>query len=221
MNAICFTFPSSPPGHAAWVADPSCRGTFNITLLCLSTTIICIWSSVHRDIPLQRLSVFRSLLRNVPFVLVALFAPELLFYFALNQFLVARNLVRQYPFTLKHGFYATMGGFAFKKSVSEDGRWCSRPQKLTIKGVKFVMQHAPDLIPDIPITSITDRSKSNSLGKTLLAVQVAWFCLNCASRLAECLPLSLLEVSTLAHGLFTLSSYAMWWSKPLSVEEPT
>ncbi|KLO14051.1 hypothetical protein SCHPADRAFT_967020 [Schizopora paradoxa] len=221
MNVACFTFPSSSPDQAVWVADSSCRGTFSIALMCLSTTLICIWSSVHRDIPLQRTSTFRSLLRDTPLVLVALFAPELLFYFALNQFLAARNLVRQHSFTLKHGFYATMGGFAFRQSVGKDGCWCSQPLKLTVDGVKFVVQHEPDLIPDLPITSIADRSKSNSLGKALLVVQVAWFCLNCASRLAERIPLSLLEVSTLAHGLFTLSSCAMWWSKPLTIDEPT
>ncbi len=83
------------------------------------------------------------------------------------------------------------------------------------------MKHEPDLIPDLPLTSIIDRSKSNSLGKALLFVQVAWFCLSCASRLGEHLPLSLLEVSTLAHGLCTLGCYAVWWSKPLNIDEPT
>ncbi|KLO14054.1 hypothetical protein SCHPADRAFT_330903 [Schizopora paradoxa] len=282
MNATCFTFPSSPPGHAAWVADPSCRGTFNIALLCLSTTLICIWSSVHRDIPFERLSTFCSLRRDAPLVLVALFAPELMFYFALNQYICARSvfrfaselesfrvpsdevqqksskirrflrffgirketpsdpnsgvellinrdtlsptsqqgkIIRQNRFTLVHGFYATMGGFTFirPEGFHREGERV----KLTAAGIKFFMKYEPDLIPDISQMSIMDRSKSNSLGKALLTTQVFWFCLSCASRLAERLPLSLLEVSTLAHGLFTLSSYVMWWSKPLGVDEPT
>ncbi len=45
--------------------------------------------------------------------------------------------------------------------------------------------------------------------------------MNCASRLGAGLPLSLLEVSTLAHGLYTLASYAAWWSKPLNIDEPS
>ncbi|KLO14053.1 hypothetical protein SCHPADRAFT_939836 [Schizopora paradoxa] len=283
MNATCFTFPSTDPGQAAWVADPSCRGTFNIALSCLSTTFICIWSSVHKDIPFQPLSTFRSLRRDAPLVLVALFAPELMLYFALNQYICARSvfrfaselesfkvqsneekyvsskfrrllhffglrrdtpsgpesdvellinreattstsqlgrIVRQNRFTFVHGFYAAMGGFTF---IQPRGFFVEEPKqvKLTVAGVKFFMKYEPDLIPDLSLTSITDRQKSNSLGKTLLVVQVFWFCLSCVSRLAERLPLSLLEVSTLAHGLFTLSSYAMWWSKPLSVDVPT
>ncbi|KLO15467.1 hypothetical protein SCHPADRAFT_824642, partial [Schizopora paradoxa] len=68
---------------------------------------------------------------------------------------------------------------------------------------------------------ITERAKSNSFGKTVMSFQVVWFCVSCASRLAEDLPLSLLEVSTLAHGLCTLASCAVWWRKPLNIASPT
>ncbi len=47
------------------------------------------------------------------------------------------------------------------------------------------MEHEPDLIPDLSLTSITDRSNSSSMGKALLFVQVGWFCLNSASRLGR------------------------------------
>lgn len=99
-----------------------------------------------------------------------------------------------------------MGGFVFYP-LNEDGSIGKKRNKLTYKGVKFLMENHPDLIPDLSLTSITDRSKSGGLGKAVLTVQVLWFCLNCASRLAEGLPLSLLEVSTLAHGFVTLLSY--------------
>jgi len=126
-----------------------------------------------------------------------------------------------------HGFYATMGGFAFTvdddltddfKDFFPDGQTCVN---CTASGVQFLMEHCPDLISDLSLTDITDRAGSSSLGKTLLIVQVVWFCLNCASRLREHLPLSLLEVSTLAHGLCTLASYALWWSKPQNINAPT
>lgn len=132
-----------------------------------------------------------------------------------------RKRLRRHPFTLVHAFYATMEGFAFTDAFDEDGNWLCRPVKLTAEGIQFLMKYDPDLIPDLPRIWIKDKSKSNSLGKALLIVQVVWFCMNCASRLAERLPLSLLEVSTLAQGLFTLSSYVMWWSKPLNIAEPT
>ena len=58
------------------------------------------------------------------------------------------------------------------------------------------------------------------LGEGLLVWQVLWFCINCGTRLAQRLPLSLLEVSTIAHGASTLLTYCFWWKKPFNVREP-
>ncbi len=119
MNTTCFTFPSTGTGHAAWASSPSCRGTFEIISLCLSTTIIYIWSSIHWDIPLQRVDadlppidgwrfkdvkrrlkrkstvVARSFLWHSPLVLVAIFCPELMLYNAIDQLLCARRLRKE------------------------------------------------------------------------------------------------------------------------------
>jgi hypothetical protein len=85
----------------------------------------------------------------------------------------------------------------------------------------YIMKHFPHIIPDLPEEFITDRAESNSLSKALLIIQVGWFCMNCASRLIQQLPLSLLEVSTAAHSFCTLLTYFVWWSKPLNVAEGT
>jgi len=82
------------------------------------------------------------------------------------------------------------------------------------------MKHFPHLIANVPEETILDRSQSDSIAKVLLIVQVGWFCTNCASRLLQHLPLSLLEVSTAAHALCTLLTYFVWWSKPLNIPEP-
>ncbi|EIN12163.1 hypothetical protein PUNSTDRAFT_130431 [Punctularia strigosozonata HHB-11173 SS5] len=140
---------------------------------------------------------------------------------------------RRNLFTLVHGFYASIGGYVFDVSGDEDDEDANdghpslilpagrTRMTLTAQGVCFLMKHDPDLIPDIPETSITDRTQASALSKALLLAQVAWFCANCLSRITEHLPLSLLEVSTVAHGLCTLVTYLLWWSKPLNVVEPT
>ncbi len=120
MNTACFTFPSAGTGHAVWASSPSCRGTFEIISLCLTTTIICIWSSIHWDIPLRRVDadlpaidgwsfkdikgrlkrkftlLSRSLLWHGPLVLVAIFCPELMLYNAIDQLLCARKLRKEF-----------------------------------------------------------------------------------------------------------------------------
>lgn len=53
MSFTCFnqTFLSEPTGLVHWVANASCRGSFNIVSICVSTIIICVWSAIHKDIP--------------------------------------------------------------------------------------------------------------------------------------------------------------------------
>lgn len=113
-----------------------------------------------------------------------------------------------------------MGGFA---CTGPSGLSEGEPRRIrfTDNGVKFFMKYEPDLIPDLPLTSITDRSKSSSFGKALLIVQAFWFILNVHSRATERLPCTLLELSTLVRGLYAMISYMVWWSKPLNIDEPT
>ena len=143
------------------------------------------------------------------------------------------NPVEQTPqprFGLVHAFYAGMGGFAFYASYDDDTPKSyfeiSTNPRCTIDIPKFdtliyIMKHFPHIITDIPEEEILDRAASSSLSKALLVFQVAWFCTNCASRLFQHLPLSLLEVSTAAHAFCTLLTYVVWWSKPLNVATPT
>ena len=91
---------------------------------------------------------------------------------------------------------------------------------LSFRALIYIMKHFPHLITDVSEDTILDRAQSNCISKALLIVQVGWFCANCASRLIQHLPLSLLEVSTAAHALCTLLTYVVWWSKPLNIPEP-
>ena len=114
-----------------------------------------------------------------------------------------------------------MGGFVFdlpskdERSEESTTRTRAAPTPATFL---YIMQNFPDIIPDISEESITGRSKSNGLSKAILIAQVGWFCASCISRLVENLPLSLLEVSTVAHGFCTLLTYFVWWSKPLNID---
>ena len=143
------------------------------------------------------------------------------------------NPIEQTPqphFGLVHAFYARMGGFAFYGSYDDDTPKSlfeiSTNPRCTIEVPKldtliYIMKHFPHIITDITEDYILGRAASSSLSKALLIAQVAWFCTNCASRLFEGLPLSLLEISTAAHAFCTLLTYFVWLSKPLNVDTPT
>ena len=126
-----------------------------------------------------------------------------------------------------------MGGVAFYKSDGDDTltvdeslfELSTNPNFTVdvpgIEALTYIMKHFPHIITDIPEETILDRARYNGLSTTLLIVQVAWFCTNCASGLIQRFPLSLFEVSTVARGLCTLLAYFVWWSKPLNVAVPT
>ena len=281
--AINTTNPSHPSFN--WVGEPNQRGTFGIISLCFSTLIICIWSTLHFNVPIRRYTDTHRFFLHVFWMLIALLAPEVLLYFAIQERIKAGELltkvlkfhphlakpgvftrmynqirgpaepkdvsaqcqayviqlltvteqkrynpIEQRHFGLVHAFYAMMGGFAFYASFDDD-----TPKSLSWKSTNplypvdvpqidtliYIMEHFPDILADITEEDILDRAASSSLSKALLIVQVAWFCTNCASRLFQRLPLSLLEVSTAAHGLCTLLTYFVWWSKPVNVPTPT
>jgi len=126
-----------------------------------------------------------------------------------------------------------MGGFAFYGpfddnifTAEESFFQISANPRHTVEvpnfdALEYIVEHFPHILTDIPEEYILDQAASSSLSKALLIVQVAWFCTNCASRLFQHLPLSLLEVSTAAHAFCTLITYFVWWSKPLNVAAPT
>jgi len=139
----------------------------------------------------------------------------------------------QPPFGLVHAFYAVMGGFAFYGPFDDNSptaeesffQISTNPRHTVevpkINTLEYIVEHFPHILTDIPEEYILDQAASSSLSKALLIVQVAWFCTNCASRLYQRLPLSLLEVTTAAHAFCTLITYFVWWSKPLNVVAPT
>ncbi|KFY00162.1 hypothetical protein O988_03458 [Pseudogymnoascus sp. VKM F-3808] len=64
---------------------------------------------------------------------------------------------------------------------------------------------------------IIAENKSDSLAKLIIIVQVAWFVAQIISRAAENLPISQLEIGTVAFVGCTLMTTCFWWHKPLDI----
>ena len=87
------TAPGNPP--QSWGEEPNFRGTFGIILLCSSTLIICTWNTVHFNIPIRRYSNTRRFFLQVSWMIIALYAPELLLFLAINELISADTLVEK------------------------------------------------------------------------------------------------------------------------------
>ncbi|KAL8684662.1 MAG: hypothetical protein Q9224_006203 [Gallowayella concinna] len=116
-----------------------------------------------------------------------------------------------------------MGGFSMDCAFSEKSFLPSGLTRATLTpdGIRFLLEHEPGALPSITREQIQDKSKADGIKKTLVCAQASWFCLQCITRLAQSLPVSLLELNTFGHALCTLVIYIFWWSKPLDIEEPT
>ena len=66
---------------------------------------------------------------------------------------------------------------------------------------------------------IKDRGKSNWLTKSLVLVQTSWFVLQCIARAIKHLPVTRLEIVTLAYAVMDFVIYIFWWNKPLNVND--
>jgi hypothetical protein len=119
--------------------------------------------------------------------------------------------------TLEHGFFAVMGGFQI--SVAPEYEWVLEdPERmLTPQGVKFFGKHG--LLPDIRGSQLKGRGKADQLAKALVCVQAIWMVIQTISRKASGLPVTLIELNTLAHVGCAVFMYVVWWKKPQNVNE--
>lgn len=131
---------------------------------------------------------------------------------------------RRNTWTVTHSYYATMGGFAFSNQsprgefATPDG-W--KRLTLTSLGILELVRLKPELLPDLSVADIQDKSKANGLAKAIVIMQASWFMIQCLSRMVTGMTISVLELNTFAHALCALIAYAMWWHKPLDVSQPT
>ena len=93
------------------------------------------------------------------------------------------------------------------------------PSTLTSLGAISLAQLG--LLPKMRREEIQDKSKADSLAKSLVCLQASWMILQCIARKAQSLPVTLLEVNTLVHVVCALLMYLFWLYKPQGVTEPT
>jgi len=78
-----------------WESGPSGRGTTDILYNSTCTLVLCVWNSVHLNIPAVREDKWVTYRRKIKWVVIALLAPELLVFTAFQQWLAARKFLRE------------------------------------------------------------------------------------------------------------------------------
>lgn len=113
--------------------------------------------------------------------------------------------------TKTHAFFVVMGGFHFYN----DG---NPVYPLSPRQVADLVERRA-LMPPM-LHELKDRSKGDAVSKGIAIVQTLWFVMQFVAREIEHLPITGLEVMTLAYTVITFAMYAAWWHKPLNVSYP-
>ncbi|KAI5790938.1 hypothetical protein FPQ18DRAFT_410039 [Pyronema domesticum] len=107
--------------------------------------------------------------------------------------------------TMTSAFFIIMGGFAYRRGQSFE---------IPDSELKF-----PNLILT-PAGFLQLASKSDSLAKLLVCAQAFWMVINVIARKANRLPNTLIELNVVVHVVITIFVHALWWNKPLAVQNP-
>ncbi|KAI9451247.1 hypothetical protein F5148DRAFT_986638, partial [Russula earlei] len=195
--------------------DPKgCRSLWDIIRSCAITILLCTWVSVHPNIPSPHERWPRVTVRRIGLMLAALFVPEIVIAWALKQRKFALTLAEKHKedgWTTTHGFFAIMGGF-----MEYEG---NRPVRVLFpEELKSYSLTGNGDFPRIAKEEIDDKSKGDVISKTLVVLQTGWFVVQCIARGVQHLPVTELELVTVAFAVLNLAMYLLWLDKPLNVQ---
>ena len=134
--------------------------------------------------------------------------------------IVCRTWRNVFPPELERGFYIEMGGFELVSDLGE-GRDLPSGFKGRVTPWGAIELARVGLLPKVPLELINDQSKSDLLAKFLVCLQAGWMVIQCIARVAQCLPLTLLEVHTVMNAICAFFIYCLWLKKPHDVRVTT
>lgn len=123
--------------------------------------------------------------------------------------------------TLTHSHYAQMGGIIYKASISDEQNYLSlTPSQLTPRYL-WHGEESPLQYLVLGEKDIKDKSKADALVKGIAILQIAWLLLSVITRYVTGLPITQLEIATIAFAIMAIAIYLASFWKPKDVSQPT
>jgi len=111
-----------------------------------------------------------------------------------------------------------MGGFTLIDLDRKDAAPKQRTE--TVLTIDYLKENPKISLPEITADEIKDWSKGDVLFKLIAILQTSWFIIQSIARGQQGLALTELELVTLALASLNAVTFAIWWHKPLGVQEP-
>ncbi|KAF3314268.1 hypothetical protein TWF173_004874 [Orbilia oligospora] len=196
-----------------WVSGPDVRGSWDIIWSSFMAIFLCTWTAICLNIPHPKDRTLHILLRKTKWMFWAVIAPEIVLSIAMGQYASARRSVRRFKklecegWTIRHGFFADMGGFLLQPKDST-------PFLVNSRQMAYLVEREYIQCPTITEEEIWDRSKADSLSKLITAAQATWLLFQLGGRAALKLPTTTLELSAGAIVLCSFGTFICWLHKP-------
>jgi hypothetical protein len=229
------------------VSNPDSRSTLDILWGSLFTVFACTWTIQHPNVPEQRDGRspgwkgdirwgLKGLWATIKLACFTVVAPEIIITVATTDLLIARkrclDISTEFeddnvPWTLSHSHFADMGGFVIRVVADEtegEATSISKPSHHNpyhLSGLDVLnlrRQGHISRLPSITEEDIHDRSKADPVLKCIAVIQILFSTLQIIVRACHSLVISLFELAVLAFAVCAVIIYALYWSKPKSVQ---
>ena len=202
---------------SGWVSAPNSRGTIDIIWSSFSTIFLCTWTAVCLNIPHPNDSKRKVFLRKSKWMFWAIIGPEIVLAVAIGQFASARQSKKRFHklghmnWTIRHGFFADMGGFLLQPKTS-------LPFVVNSRQLAYLVEKKYVACPSISAEEIWDKSKADTLAKVITSIQASWLVIQLLGRATLHLPTTTLELSAGAIVFCTFGTFFCWLHKPADVQ---
>ncbi|KFY91667.1 hypothetical protein V500_04537 [Pseudogymnoascus sp. VKM F-4518 (FW-2643)] len=210
---------SSDVGNFAtgWVPGPNGRGTGDILWSSFFTIFLCTWTAICLNIPHPDDNYMKILCRKGRWMFWGIIGPELVLSVAIGQYASARRSVKRFhqlgaKWTIRHGFFADMGGMLLQPKDST-------PFLVNSRQLAYLVEKKYVRCPVITEDEIWDKSKADILTRILTMLQASWLMIQLISRAILKLPTSTLELSAAAIVFCTFGTHICWLHKPSDVSK--
>jgi hypothetical protein len=201
-----------------WVSQPNVRGTIDIVWSSLFTIFLCTWTALCLNVPDRNENKLQMFKRRAKWMFWAIIGPELVLSVAIGQWASARRSVHRFKaagqpqWTIRHGFFADMGGILLQPKDST-------PFVVNSRQLAYLVQHDYIPFPDITEAEIWDRSKADTLTKAMTIVQASWLVVQIVGRAIQRLETTTLELAAASIVFCTLGTFYCWLHKPSDVQK--
>jgi hypothetical protein len=240
-------FPA-PDTSEFYVSAPNIRSTLGIIWGSLGTIAAYTYGVLHLNVPQQRNGkrpgglgylkwYWNSIRPSIDWTGLTIMFPELYTAIVYGSLARARSIKKELiesvqtadlapegGWSLTHGFFANMGGFAVRRKRASVDEPLTPPIHLNGEPLLALLKRGHKSLIKAPLLSqadIEDRSKSNLFAKSVVILQVLYYCGSCLLRLIHHLSVTQLEIGTFGFAVCSVLSFFVLFPKPRSVNTTT